>query len=521
MATFVAIQLSVRAEIHTSVVRSLWESQGVLEQVYATGHQRDSQALAAISANSAFVRAVLRAERPHIGRTSQRRARKTLQELTRAATEITGAQVAVVTGTGGRLVVAWRTGPGAGNLQGFRYGTSMSPVFWHRHQIGTLSAGTPLDTAGLNAMAGVFGPVALLHGGGLVRSTLSPAIASRLQALGPDCAYAGCEFTADAGNFLVIPIRPAAIGANLGAADHLVVVRSIDSAVDRLTGNSRPRVSVIAAGITFLALLLAAYLLHVLLRPLRRLIARLEMSQAEGRWDADFPEDSPSREVNLLAAAINRAAIAVTTSNQRIDQVSLEFVETMAQALDARDPCTAGHSQRVSDYATAIATTMGLPTDEIENIRLGARLHDIGKIGISDTLLQKTGRLTPDEYETVKRHPQIGRKILERVAAFERYLPFVELHHEDFDGHGYPHGLKGDEIPLGVRIVRVADVFDALTTDRAYRDAMPLEHAYEIISSRTGAKFDPDVVRALRATLGNLLPDDLRPGVSTAQLSLL
>jgi len=263
------------------------------------------------------------------------------------------------------------------------------------------------------------------------------------------------------------------------------------------------------AGVCALALVaigLAALVSHALSRPLYGLVTRLERSQSDGSWTADFPEDSATREVNLLAAAINRAANAVTHSNERLDQAVLDFVDTMAQALDARDPCTAGHSQRVSEYATAIAVTMGMAPSEIETIREGARLHDIGKIGISDSLLRKPASLTAQEYETIKAHAQIGRRFLERMAAFERYLPFAELHHEDFDGHGYPHGLKGDQVPLAVRIVRVADVFDALTTDRSYRQAVSPDRAFEMISAHAGTKFDPAVVRALRTTMGAAAP---------------
>ena len=263
-------------------------------------------------------------------------------------------------------------------------------------------------------------------------------------------------------------------------------------------GSLLPALAVVAVVIAWC---LAAYVSYALSRPLHQLIARLERSQASGRWEADFPENSTTRELNQLAAAINRAAVAVADSNERLDQAAVDFVEGMAQALDARDPCTAGHSQRVSDYASAIAITMGLSPGEVETIRLGARLHDIGKIGISDTVLCKPGNLTPEEYEMIKMHPQIGRRILERVAAFEPFLPLVELHHEDFDGQGYPYGLKGHEVPLAVRIVRVADVFDALTTDRSYRQGMPLARACELIESRAGVKFDPAVVRALRTTL--------------------
>ena len=223
----------------------------------------------------------------------------------------------------------------------------------------------------------------------------------------------------------------------------------------------------------------------------------------------------------LLAIAISafaskplRELIArLEDSNRRFDRACIEFVETMAQALEARDPYTAGHSNRVRDYSVAIARAMRLPPEEVEIIRVGAQLHDIGKIGIPDAVLQKTAYLTPDEYELVKLHPQIGKRILERVGRFEKYLPIVELHHEDLDGGGYPYGLRGAEVPLAVRIVHVADVYDALTSNRAYRDALPLQTAQEIIELSAGTQFDPDVVRAFSAILNlqNLAPD---PGLA-------
>lgn len=318
----------------------------------------------------------------------------------------------------------------------------------------------------------------------------------------PDCLRAGCQLHVSGADFLVIPLN------------------GWTAAVDQLVGGFRAWLPVLSVAIALLALILAATVSRALSWPLHELLARLERSQASGHWVADFPEDSATREVNLLAAAINRAATAVAHSNEQLDQATLDFVETMTQALDARDPCTAGHSKRVSEYATAIAGTMGLSAVDIETIRIGGRLHDIGKIGISDRVLSKPGHLSPEEYDMIKLHPLIGRKILERMAAFERYLPFVELHHEDFDGRGYPHGLKGHQVPLAVRIVRVADVFDALTTDRSYRRAMPLDRAFEIIESHAGVKFDPDVVSALRAMLGAVPPSELAPLESLVQLTM-
>lgn len=210
-----------------------------------------------------------------------------------------------------------------------------------------------------------------------------------------------------------------------------------------------------------------------------------------------------------LSRPVRELSVRLEESHQQFDRACIEFVETMAQALEARDPYTAGHSNRVRDYAMAIARAMRLPPEEIEIIRVGAQLHDIGKIGIPDAVLQKTAYLTPQEYELVKLHPQIGKRILERVGRFEKYLPIVELHHEDQDGGGYPYGLKGTEVPLAVRIVHVADVYDALTSNRAYRDAMPPETAQEIIELSAGTQFDPDVVRAFSSifNLRTLAPD--------------
>jgi putative nucleotidyltransferase with HDIG domain len=184
-----------------------------------------------------------------------------------------------------------------------------------------------------------------------------------------------------------------------------------------------------------------------------------------------------------------------------LDEATEEFIESMAQAQDARDPYTAGHSERVSANSTAIARVMGLKAEEVEIIRIGAKLHDIGKIGIPDAVLRKPGKLTREEYVLIQRHATIGRVILEKVGRFKEFLPIVELHHENPDGSGYPYGLKKDDIPLGVRIVHVADVYDAITSDRAYRKAMTEAHAWELLRDGTGPLFDAEVVEALWTVL--------------------
>lgn len=228
----------------------------------------------------------------------------------------------------------------------------------------------------------------------------------------------------------------------------------------------------------------------------RDLMNAVRESERSGSFSPDFPLNSSLSEVNRLSEALNGAARSIARSQFDLDRAYLQFVETMAQALDARDPYTAGHSLRVAAYSHALAQAMGLPAEDAETIRIAAQLHDIGKIGIPDAVLQKPGLLTPEEYGLIKLHPQIGRKILEKVGRFERLLAVVELHHENHDGTGYPYGLAGNNVPIAARIVHVADSFDAMTTTRSYRPALPLRAAMHEIERNAGRMFDPLAAKA-------------------------
>ncbi len=221
--------------------------------------------------------------------------------------------------------------------------------------------------------------------------------------------------------------------------------------------------------------------------------------RAAHNWNLRTEPGLILRKPPLTMGKVRRESEAIRQLQRRPDDVTLRFVETMAEALDARDPYTAAHSLRVSVNSTAIARMMGLPPEQMEVIRIGAKLHDIGKIGIPDAVLQKPDRLTREEYALIQLHPQIGRKILEKAGRFEDYLPIVELHHEDYDGNGYPYGLKGEEIPIEVRIVHVADVYDAIISDRAYRSAMSDEEVRAMIEEGSGTMFDPAVIEAFLA----------------------
>jgi HD-GYP domain-containing protein (c-di-GMP phosphodiesterase class II) len=176
-------------------------------------------------------------------------------------------------------------------------------------------------------------------------------------------------------------------------------------------------------------------------------------------------------------------------------------VSALSQAIDAKDGFTRGHADRVSRIAGAIAREMGLSERSIEEIELAGMLHDIGKIGVEDQILMKPARLDPHEQELMRRHPIYGASILEPSDALRPLVPLVLHHHENFDGSGYPEGRKGEDIPLGSRIIIVADAYEAMTSDRIYRKAIGHERAMDQLNRYKGIQFDPKVVRALGSLL--------------------
>ncbi|HYG11000.1 MAG TPA: HD domain-containing phosphohydrolase, partial [Pyrinomonadaceae bacterium] len=178
-------------------------------------------------------------------------------------------------------------------------------------------------------------------------------------------------------------------------------------------------------------------------------------------------------------------------------QLFVGTVKALAAAIDGKDRYTRGHSERVARFSIAIAEHLGLPDNEIEALRISALLHDVGKIGIDDKVLKKPAKLTQEEFEIMKTHPQKGFKIMSHIPAMREFLPGMYMHHEMINGEGYPQGLRGDEIPMQARIVSVADTFDAMTTDRPYQKAMELDTALALIKTYVGTRYDERVVDAL------------------------
>ena len=192
----------------------------------------------------------------------------------------------------------------------------------------------------------------------------------------------------------------------------------------------------------------------------------------------------------------SRAANAIENArlHEELKAAFLETIEGFAYALDAKDPYTHGHSRRVMQYSEWIATNLNLEQKEVETILHAATLHDIGKIGLKLEALNKPGRLSHEEEEIFRTHPRMGIKILGAIRFFEDLIPIIYHHHERYDGAGYPEGKSGEEIPLGARILAVADAYDAMTSNRPYRDAMTRENAVRELVNNARTQFDPNVV---------------------------
>lgn len=188
------------------------------------------------------------------------------------------------------------------------------------------------------------------------------------------------------------------------------------------------------------------------------------------------------------------AAVQVKSIEEQLSALRTSLVCAFNQLLDLKDLNTGVHSTRLAEWALHVASELGLETDALADMEVAALLHDIGKIGIPDAILNKPAKLTDEEYAVMKKHPEYGWAVLRRVPGMERASLMILHHHESFDGRGYPAGLKGDEIPMGSRIVSVIDAFDAMVSSRPYREGMPVEEAVKRLINGRGTQFDPDVV---------------------------
>lgn len=256
-------------------------------------------------------------------------------------------------------------------------------------------------------------------------------------------------------------------------------------------------------GAIAVALGLAAVFSRSVTRPLRRLIAgALEL--ARGKFGLQV-HATARNELGELARTFNymsQQLSAYDSENRRLyeslEQGYLDTIVALANAIDSKDAYTRGHSQRVSDVSIAIGAELGLTGSELKWLKFGGILHDVGKIGIVESILCKQSRLTDDEMVIMREHPQIGDTMVDGISFLEPVRAAIRSHHERWDGSGYPDGLKGQDIPLAARIVNCADTFDACTSTRPYQSAMTVEQALLVMERLRGSQLDPEVLDALR-----------------------
>jgi putative nucleotidyltransferase with HDIG domain len=254
---------------------------------------------------------------------------------------------------------------------------------------------------------------------------------------------------------------------------------------------------ILFAAAALITLVIGLALAGAITRPVQRLVGAMG-AVAAGDLTQRAPA-GPSDEIGYLAKVFNLMTVGLQEKTQALEDTYFAAIEALARAIDARDPYTYGHSARVASFSMEIADELGYPKDKREGLRRAALLHDIGKIGIEDHILRKAGALNYIEAKQMREHPVIGHQMLKDVPFLRSSMSGIRHHHERWDGAGYPDTLSGEMIPMQVRILSVADVFDALTSDRPYRPAMSVAEATDIIEREAGRQFDPAVVAAFKA----------------------
>ena len=360
--------------------------------------------------------------------------------------------------------------------------------------IGALSVGKYFNFSDIRT------PVALVLNGKVIESNIPQVPLDEMERALAQCRdQSECEVRLQGSSWITLPIQ------SYGGGYTLLNFESVDEATASIKSKLHDLLLTLAVICMLLALLCSITSSNSIVKPIATVVSHLRSAARTGVLPELEGQSTSILEIRELTEIYNRAAASVRESSENLEAAYFEFVGSLANALDARDPYTAGHSRRVSELSCAIAAALGLDQTEIDRIRVGALLHDIGKIGIADTVLQKRGRLTGKELALVKQHPVIGRRILEGVRGFAPFLAAVELHHENWDGSGYPWGQAGEETLIDARIIHVADAYDAMTSDRSYRRGMNRERALSILGRYAGTQFDPLIVEVFASLAHEIL----------------
>ena len=506
--SFWAIRASVMETVRNGLRASVRDNQVGLAREQARSDGRNRKLLEGIGENPSL-KAGLQLLAAEGGAAGQ--ARNTVQDQLSEICDSLSFDFMMVSGARGEplaAVVRYAEGFAPVNLtrlhppeQGFfsadgrLYEVTSVPIHEADTQVATLTVGGRFDISQFGV------PAVLLRNGAVITAAMRDLAPAQIERALAACSLtADCELRMEDQQYLSLPLRRPTGNGDDGYS--LRSLQNVDAASAPLQNVLR-KLFLVAGFIALAAMLgISALSSRSIAQPLVDVVTHLRLSAATGELP-EFPESrGGAQEIRDLTRGFNNAARAVRESRERLTRAYVQFVGSLAQALDARDAYTAGHSRRVSEYSCAIAQAMNLAEDDLEIIRVGALLHDLGKIGISDLVLQKPGRLTPEETELIQQHPVIGKRILENVQGLEAYLGIVELHHENLNGTGYPHGLKGEETPLYARIVKVADAYDAMTSDRPYRRGKSHAEALAVLRSVSGSEMDPQVVETF-ALLGD------------------
>ncbi|MGA3202737.1 MAG: HD domain-containing phosphohydrolase [Bryobacteraceae bacterium] len=499
LGSFWAVQILVQRAVRDQLQASLRQTHESVARMQSKKEARDGRLLRILGESStlkAGLQLLLAAQ-------NSRDARITVEDQLREMSEQLGFDFLMISDPAGKPLAGVfrvadqlapidlsRTHPplrGLLTLDRLSYQIVSTSIDQGEENLGTLSVGERLDFSGFST------PVALEHRGAAVESTLPGISLAEVQTSLQGCGEAvECEVSLRGDTYLSASMKSASFGDGYS----IRTFQNLDAANRPVRGMLHGVFLIAGVGALLAAMILSALSSRSIVKPIRAVVERLRESEITGVLPEFRALASSIQEIGELTDSFNHAGAAIREARDTLQHAYVEFVGSLASALDARDPYTAGHSRRVSEYSLAIGRQLGLDANQLDELRIGALLHDIGKIGIPDKVLQKVGALTNEEFALLRQHPTIGRRILEGVKGFHPYLPVVELHHENWNGKGYPLGLEGETTPLQARIVKIADAYDAMTSDRPYRPGMSDAEAVRRLEAASGTEFDFALVKA-------------------------
>lgn len=500
--SFWMVQRFVQSTVREGLHNSLRESQVALATIHAKGDLQNSRFLKIAGENVPLKAGIqLLLDNP-----DSSAARRTVEDQLRELGEHMGFDFMLVSapdgaplagvvrdGNGdaekrGQLVpldtsLLYRSDAGFRVLAGRTFQVASIPIDQNDENIAVLGVGEYFNLSDLTT------PVVLVHDGKVIESNIPQIHFDELERALVHCTdHTECDVKLQGTNWISLPMQ------SYSGGYILLSFENVDKANAPIQSRLHSLFLMLASFSVLIAFLASLVSSNTIVKPIAVVVSHLRTTASTGVLTELEEQSSSIQEIRELAEFYNRAAVSIRASSDNLQAAYLEFVGSLANALDARDQYTAGHSRRVSQLSCAIASAMGLAPRDVDRLRIGALLHDIGKIGVADNVLQKPGRLTAREFELVKQHVVIGRHILEGVQGFAPFLGAVELHHENWDGSGYPHGQAGEETPIDARIIHVADAYDAMTTHRSYRRGLSHEKAVAELVRFAGIQFDPRIV---------------------------